>query len=101
MTSLWHVSTHDRRGSIQQTATAEIKNVNAKRKTESDVRIFKDLLSTVAEPRNPEDIGVHEMSMHIEDFFSARTKSKQDYELIHWNVSKLPSADILVMMNVD
>ena len=42
MTSLWHVSKHDRRGSIQQTVTAERKNVNAKRKTESDIRIFKN-----------------------------------------------------------
>jgi hypothetical protein len=39
-----------------------MKNVNAKRKTESDVWIFKDLLSTVGEPRNPEDIGIHEMN---------------------------------------
>jgi DNA polymerase sigma len=42
----------------------------------------------VGEPHNPEDIGVHEMNMHIEDFFSARTKSNQDYELIHWNINK-------------
>jgi hypothetical protein len=41
-----------------------IQNVNL-----SDIRIFKDWLSTVGEPRNPEDIGVHEMNMHIEDFF--------------------------------
>jgi hypothetical protein len=46
-----------------------MKNVNAKRKTESDIRIFNDWLSTVGEPCNPEDIGVHEMNMHIEDFF--------------------------------
>jgi len=57
-----------------------MKNVNAKRKTESDIRICKDWLSTVRELRNPEDIGVEEINM---PFFSARTKFKQDYELIH------------------
>ena len=51
------------------TSTAEMRNVNAKRKTESDIRIFKDLLSTVGEIRNPEDIGVEEMNMHLEYFF--------------------------------
>jgi hypothetical protein len=33
-----------------------MKNVNTKRKTESDIRIFKDCLPTVGELRNPEDI---------------------------------------------
>ena len=42
-----------------------MKNVNAKRKTESDIRIFKDWLSTVGEHRNPEYIGVEEMYMHL------------------------------------
>ena len=54
---------------MQQTITAEMKNVNTKRKTESDIRIFKDWLSTASELRNPEDIGVEEMNMHLEDFF--------------------------------
>ena len=45
-----------------------MKNVNAKRKTKSDIRIFKDWLSTVGELSNPEDIGVKEMNMHLEDF---------------------------------
>ena len=49
MTSLWHVSKHDRRGSIQHTDTTEMKNINVKRKTESDIRIFKDWLSTLGE----------------------------------------------------
>ena len=31
----------------------EMKNINAKRKTESNIRIFKDWLSTVGEHRNP------------------------------------------------
>jgi hypothetical protein len=49
-----------------------MKNVNAKRKTESDIRIFKDGLSTVGELRNPEDIGGEEMNMHLARFvFSA------------------------------
>jgi hypothetical protein len=39
---------------------AEMKNINVKRKTESDIRIFNDLLSTVWELCNPEDIGVEE-----------------------------------------
>ena len=34
---------------------------NVKRKTESDIRIFKDWLSTVTEYRNPEYIGVEEV----------------------------------------
>jgi len=45
-----------------------MKNVNTKRKTESDIRIFKDCLPTVGELRNPEDIGV-EMNMHTGRFF--------------------------------
>ena len=45
-----------------------MKNVNTKRKTESDIRIFKDCLPTVGELRNPEDIGV-EMNMHLGRFF--------------------------------
>jgi hypothetical protein len=57
-------------------------NVNTKRKTESDIRIFKDGLSTVGEPCKTKDIGVEEMNMLLQDFFSVRTKSKQDYELI-------------------
>jgi len=40
MTSLLHVSKHDRIGSILQTDTTEMKNINTKRKTESDIRIF-------------------------------------------------------------
>jgi hypothetical protein len=40
-----------------------MKNANAKRKTESDIRIFKDWLSTVEEHHNPEDTGVEEMNM--------------------------------------
>jgi hypothetical protein len=35
-----------------------MKNVNIKCKTESDIRIFKDWLSTVGELLNPEYIGV-------------------------------------------
>jgi hypothetical protein len=54
-----------------------MKNVNAKRKTESDIRIFKDWLSTVGEHRNPEYIGVEEMYMHLTiNFFSARHNNR-------------------------
>jgi hypothetical protein len=62
------------------TDTTEMKNVNTKRKTESDIRIFKDWLSTVREHRNPEYIGVEEMYMHMARFFSVCTKFKQYYE---------------------
>jgi len=58
-----------------------MKNVNTKRKTESDIRIFKDWLSTVGEHRNPEYIGVQEMYMHLARFFfSAHETFKDDYE---------------------
>ena len=63
---------------------AEMKNVNKKRKTESDIRIFKDCESTLGELCNPEDIGVEEMNMHLARFFiSVRTKSKRFTNLIH------------------
>jgi hypothetical protein len=38
-------------------------------KAESDIRIFKDWLSTGRELCNPKDIGVEEMKMHLEEFF--------------------------------
>jgi len=41
-----------------------MKNTITKRKTESDIRIFNDLLSTVWELCNPEDIGIEERNMH-------------------------------------
>ena len=54
---------------------------NTKRKTKSDIRIFKDWISTVGELRNTEGIEVEEITMHLARFFlSARSKSKQDYE---------------------
>jgi len=40
------------------------------------------------------------MNMHLEKSFFQPAR-KQNYELIHWNVSKLLSVDILVMANVD
>jgi hypothetical protein len=46
-----------------------MKNVIKKRKTESDIRIFKDCDSTVGELCNPEDIGVEEMNMQLARFF--------------------------------
>ncbi len=46
-----------------------MKNINTKRKTESNIRIFKDWLSTVGEHRNPEYIGVEEIYMHLARFF--------------------------------
>ena len=64
-----------------QIDTAEMRNVNKKLKTESDIRIFKDCDSIVGELCNPEDIGVEEMNMQLARFFiSARTKSKKVYE---------------------
>jgi hypothetical protein len=41
-----------------------------KRKTESDIRIFKDCDSTVGKLRKSEDIEVEEMNMHLARFFS-------------------------------
>jgi hypothetical protein len=55
-----------------------MKNLNEKRKTESGIRIFIDCDSTVWELRNPEDIGVAEMNMHLAKFVkSARTKFQE------------------------
>ena len=45
-----------------------MKNVNAKRKTESDIRIFQDSLSTLRELHIPEDIGVEVRNMHLARF---------------------------------
>ena len=56
-----------------------MKNVNTKRKAESDIRIFKDWVSIVGKYRNPEYIGVEEMYMHLAGFFSALIKFKDDY----------------------
>jgi len=63
----------------------------SKRKTESDIRIFKDWLSTVGEHRNPEYIGVEVMYMHLtRNFFSAheihtglRTRFLEMYPSFH------------------
>ena len=58
-----------------QTDTAEMKNLHEKRKTESGIRMFNECDSTVWELRNPEDIGVAGMNMHLARFaISARTK---------------------------
>jgi len=46
-----------------------MKNVNTKRNTESDIRIFKGWLSTVGELLNPKDIGVEELKIHLGRFF--------------------------------
>jgi hypothetical protein len=63
MFGVFHVKNHD------FTDTTEMENVNAKRKSESDIRIFKDWLSTVGEHCNPEYIGVEQMYMHLARFF--------------------------------
>ena len=61
-----------------QTDTSEMKNLNENRKTESGIIIFNDCDSTVGELRNPEDIGVAEMNMHLARFvISARTKFQE------------------------
>lgn len=60
--------------SIQEPGTAEMNNVDTKRKTESDIKIFKDLISTVGSLRNPEDIGVEEIAMLLAWFFCQRTR---------------------------
>ena len=78
-----------------------MKNVNIKRKTESDIRIFKDWLSTVGEHRNPEYIGVEEMYLHPAIFFQRARNSNRITNSILWNISKLLSLDILVTAIVD
>jgi hypothetical protein len=66
------------------------------------MRIFKDWDSTVGELRNPEDIGVEEMNMHLARLCLQRARNPSRFtNLIHWNVSKLPSLYILVMPNGD
>ena len=51
-------------------------------------------------PVTPKILESRRWTCTLQDLFSERTKSKQDYELIQWNVSKLPSVDILLMGNV-
>ena len=61
-----------------QIDTAEMKNLNEKYKAESGIIIFNDCDSTVGELRNPEDIGLAEMNMHLARFtISARTKFQE------------------------
>jgi hypothetical protein len=75
-------SKNDRRGSIKQARdTIEMKNINTKRKTESDIKISKDWLSTIGESRRYWSLGDVNAPGNI--LFSARTNFKQDYELIH------------------
>jgi hypothetical protein len=55
-----------------------MKNLNEKYKVEGGIKIFNDCDSTVGELRNPEDIGVAEMNMHLAKFaISARTKFQE------------------------
>jgi hypothetical protein len=51
-------------------------------------------------PVTPKILESRRWTCTLQDLFSEHTKSKQDYELIQWNVSKLPSVDILLMGNV-
>jgi hypothetical protein len=61
-----------------QIDTAEMKNLNEKRKAENGIIILNDRDSTVGELHNPEDIGVAEMNMHLARFaISARTKFQE------------------------
>ena len=61
-----------------QIDTGEMKNLNEKRKAENGIIIFNDRDSTVGELRNPEDIGVAEINMHLARFvISARTKIQE------------------------
>ena len=65
-----------------QIDTAEMENLNEKRKAENGIIIFNDRDSTVGELRNPEDIGVAEMSMHLARFIiSAQTKFQEDLRI--------------------
>ena len=73
MTSLWHINKHDRRGNIQQTDTAAMKNVNKKHKAESDIDIHG---LSLGELHNPKDIGVEVRNMHLPRFFFSTHKIK-------------------------
>jgi hypothetical protein len=65
-------------GEESQIDTAEMTNLNEKRKTDSGIRMFNDCDSTVLELRNPEDIGVAEINMHLARFvISTRTKFQE------------------------
>jgi hypothetical protein len=79
-----------------------MKNVNTKRKTASDTRIFKDWLSTVGKYRNP-DILESRCTCTWQDLFFSTHEFQAGLRtrFIVQNVSKLPSVDILVMTNID
>jgi hypothetical protein len=63
-----------------------MKNLNEKRKTESGIRMFNECDSTVWELRNPEDIGVAGINMHLARFaVSARTKFQKGMRVHHGN----------------
>eukprot|EP00105_Crassostrea_gigas_P032800 XP_011455947.1 PREDICTED: uncharacterized protein LOC105348291 isoform X1 [Crassostrea gigas] len=58
-----------------------LQNTNTRRKTESDLRKFNDYLTKNGEHRNPEEIPVYDMDMHLARFFmNAKKASGEDYE---------------------
>jgi hypothetical protein len=60
-----------------------MENLNEKRKAENGIIIFNNRDSTVGELRNPEDIGVAEMKMHLARFvISARTKFQEALRIL-------------------
>uniref|UniRef100_A0A8W8NP22 Tyr recombinase domain-containing protein n=1 Tax=Magallana gigas TaxID=29159 RepID=A0A8W8NP22_MAGGI len=58
-----------------------LQNTNTRRKNESDLRKFNDYLTKNDEHRNPEEIPVYELDMHLARFFiNAKKASGEDYE---------------------
>lgn len=58
-----------------------LQNTNTRRKTESDLRKFNDYLTKNGEHRNPEEIPVYDLDMHLARFFmNAKKASGEDYE---------------------
>lgn len=58
-----------------------LQNTNTRRKTESDLRKFNDYLTKNGEHRNPEEIPVYDLDMHLARFFmNAKKASGDDYE---------------------
>ncbi|XP_052705738.1 uncharacterized protein LOC128181386 [Crassostrea angulata] len=58
-----------------------LQNTNTRRKIEFDLRKFNDYLTKNGEHRNPEEIPVYDLDMHLARFFTnAKKASGEDYE---------------------
>lgn len=58
-----------------------LQNTNTRRKTESDLRKFNNYLTKNGEHRNPEEIPVYDLDMHLARFFiNAKKAGGEDFE---------------------